>query len=212
VDAGARSPSEATSASAATIRFVPRPPRSLPSADSVVAKKAENPPSCDPPPAGSAVIHSAPGLPPGDYIVTDSRPGIVDGSILTTYQQMHLGYPVEHFGYSISTKDCTVLSQGGTLMKGLPNQYPTPISRDAALKIVLRASNHEGPAPWLAEPKKYHAPTGGLTLQGSESHPTPRDFALIWRFNLRNSGLPALSAIINASTGKVLWLQPPYVE
>jgi hypothetical protein len=125
---------------------------------------------------------------------------------------MHLGYPVKGYGYFVSTQDCTVVSQRSMLMGGLPKQYPMPLSEKAALKVILRALEHIGPAPWVAEPRKYHVPVGSLAIQSSVSYPAPGDFVLAWTFKLLYTGLPAISAMVNATTGQLLYLQPPDVE
>jgi len=116
------------------------------------------------------------------------------------------------FGYFVSTKDCTVISQNGKLMRNLPNQYPTPVSQTVALQFALRALKHRGPAPWVAEPNRYHVPVGNLVLQPRVTFPTPHDISLAWAFNLHGAGLPAMAVTVDASTGEMLAFQSPWVE
>jgi len=163
--------------------------------------------------SGLPILHSAPGLPPGDYTLVAERPGIVPGSVLRTYGQLHLGYPVAGYGMFVESKDGIILSKNGKLMAGLAPAYPTPMSQAAALEFAWRALELPDRPPWVTQPAAYHAPTGQLALVAKLIYPTPKDFVLARCFVLQGSGIGLYSAVeVDAATGELISRNPGSIQ
>jgi hypothetical protein len=154
---------------------------------------------------GPLIIHSAPGLPPGDYTLIAERPGIRPGSVLTSYQQMHLGYPVLGAGLFVSSKDGWVLGKNGRLLEGLPNTTPTPRREEQARELAWRAQEVEGQPPWLGKPTQWHAPRGQLAWATVRDVTKASDYVLTWCFDFQGTGVRGYPNVwLNAATGALV--------
>ncbi|MES1183483.1 MAG: hypothetical protein ABUL60_06685 [Myxococcales bacterium] len=174
-------------------------------------------PSGSAPPIASAssspIIHSAPGLPPGDYTLIAERPGIRAGSVLTSYQQMHLGYPVSGAGFFVSSKDGWILGKNGRLIEGLPSTYPTPMSEERARELAWRAQEVDVQPPWLAEPSTWHPPHGQLAWVSVRDVMKASDYVLAWCFDFHGTGVGRyINVTLNAATGELVSRNPGMVN
>ena len=159
------------------------------------------------------------GIPISELVrVGPSRPAsVIPNAVFITYQQMHLGYPVGGYGYTLQVKDGLLIDGLGKSMPGLPSQLPNPISRERALAIALARAAPKGPPyPWTTEPKRWKAPAQDLVLGATRFEPKGSDFRLVWEFSFSSTGLSGVDApgsiTIDAETGAVIATTPGLIR
>lgn len=121
------------------------------------------------------------------------------------FQQVHGGYPVSGYGYSLEVVGGYVRWGLGKTMTGLPDRLPTPITADRALAIALEQVQPKVARPWLTDPQHLHPPTSTLMLWSSMVDPTGADPGLVYTFDFSGTGVfEPHTLIIDAETGAVL--------
>jgi hypothetical protein len=108
------------------------------------------------------------------------------------FRQVHRGYPVSGYGYTVEVVDGYVQSGTGKAMTGLPDKAPTPIDR-ARAEAIASARIAGGEA----------LPAGELVWWSGKVDPKGPDFHLVWRFG---------SLTIDATDGAVLVAAPGAVR
>ena len=131
---------------------------------------------------------------------------IIPNAVLIDYGQMHLGYPVGGYGYSITVKDGLFVDGLGKTMTDLPATLPAPISRERAAEVAFARVEPKGPPfPWVTEPGRWQAPQATLTLWSPKQPPRGADFLLVWHFSFSSTGIREPGSItIDAVTSAVL--------
>lgn len=135
-----------------------------------------------------------------------------NGRVLTMYQQVHLGYPVEGYGYFVSAEKGMFRAAHGKYATNLPGSVPSLISETAALDIVVKTLKLNGPPPWVTDHITKHAPKGMLTFMSPPTEPPREEFVLTWEFTFAGTGVSLAEMAINAVTGAVVWVYSGGVE
>jgi hypothetical protein len=147
------------------------------------------------------------GIPISELVlVRPPRPApVIPNAKLYDFQQVHAGYPVANYGYSLEVLDGYVLSGLGKAMTGLPDRLPTPITPERAMEIALEQVEPKGARPWLTEPGRWQRPASGLALSTGKVDPIGADFRLLYTFSFSSTGVhePG-SLIIDAEAGTVI--------
>jgi hypothetical protein len=151
------------------------------------------------------------GIAPSELV--QSRPPrpapVIPNAKLHDFVQMHLGYPVAGYGYSVQVLDGYVQSGLGKAMTHLPAQAPTPISRARAEAIAFDRIEPKGARPWLTEPGRWKPPTGVLAWWSGKLAPEGPDFHLVWSFHFASTGISEPGSIyVDAEDGAVLVSTP----
>lgn len=127
---------------------------------------------------------------------------------VTTYQQVHQGYPVVGFGYFVASEQGFFRNANGKVMPALPAVPTSTVSESTALRAALTFLKITK-APWTTNPTVNRAPVGRLVLRSPRSNPTAADFKLVWDFAMAGTGLDEPAGIqVDAVTGAVLWTDP----
>jgi hypothetical protein len=128
---------------------------------------------------------------------------------LYDFKQVHGGYPVAGYGYSIQVLDGYVLSGLGKAMTGLPDKFPTPIPSERALAIALEQVEPKGARPWLTNPGRWRPPTSELILWSRKVDPIGADFRLVYYVAFSMTGVSEPGTLtIDAETGAVIERSP----
>jgi hypothetical protein len=133
------------------------------------------------------------GIPASVLVETGpSRPDSIrpNGKIVY-YQQMHLGYPVAGYGYSVESVDGFLRFGRGQAVpiSALPATLPTPISRERALTMALEHVTPKGVFPWLTKPADFAPPKQALVLWSRSIDPVGSAFRLVWKFSFSSTGV-----------------------
>jgi hypothetical protein len=105
-------------------------------------------------------------IPPSALRQGPTRRDRLGSGNLTSFQQVHLGYPVANGGYVVETEHNLVRNAMGSFIVGLPASLPPPrIGRSAALHIAITSLKLQGPPPWtVTKSAGYHPPEATLSL------------------------------------------------